>query len=149
MALFCCADSLSTSNQVQLFTSGLMEPVRTDVELQNPGSLQLAMTLARAYEKRHLFTSSISKPVVRLPNQRRHVLNSTSSSVATPVIAKSTSDGTMVPAAPNLPRRQLTAAQMAERRRVDLCFNCEENFIPDTAANVCFFLRLFLMSPMK
>nr|ABG89853.1 unknown [Phyllostachys edulis] len=33
LALLCRADSLPASNQVQLFMSGLMEPVRTDVEL--------------------------------------------------------------------------------------------------------------------
>lgn len=84
-----------------------MEPARTDVELQNPGSLQLAMALARAYEKRHLLTSSLSKPVVRLPNQPCHVQSSATGSVAAPapVVSKPPSDGTLVPAATPLPLR--------------------------------------------
>lgn len=39
--------------QVILFTAGLSEPLRTDVELQAPAHLQTAMSLAWAYERRN------------------------------------------------------------------------------------------------
>lgn len=39
---------------MQLFTAGLLNPLRTDVELQNPSNLQTAMSLARVYERRLL-----------------------------------------------------------------------------------------------
>lgn len=45
---FAC--SQKKEKQVQLFTTGLMKPLRTDVELQNPTNLQTAMSLAKAYE---------------------------------------------------------------------------------------------------
>jgi hypothetical protein len=35
-----------------MFTAGLGEPLRTNVELQSPTQLQTAMSLARAYERR-------------------------------------------------------------------------------------------------
>jgi hypothetical protein len=47
--LLCRCDDLSPSQQV-MFTAGLGEQLRTDVELQAPTNLQSAMSLARAYE---------------------------------------------------------------------------------------------------
>lgn len=46
------AGYLTPAQQVQLFTGGLPESIRVDVELQNPADLQRAMALARAYERR-------------------------------------------------------------------------------------------------
>lgn len=43
---------LSPEQQVQLFTGGLPNTIRVDVELQAPPDLQQAMALACAYEKR-------------------------------------------------------------------------------------------------
>jgi hypothetical protein len=45
------AGPLSPEQQVRLFTGGLPEPIRVDVELQAPQDLQRAMALARAYEQ--------------------------------------------------------------------------------------------------
>lgn len=51
--LFCArTDPLIEHQQVQLFTSSLGQPLQTDVELQAPQSLESAMSLARAYERR-------------------------------------------------------------------------------------------------
>ena len=50
LALLCRTEHLSSKQQVQLFTAGLRNPLKTDVELQNPSNLQTAMSLARAYE---------------------------------------------------------------------------------------------------
>jgi hypothetical protein len=47
--LLCRCDDLSPSQQV-MFTAGLGEQLRTNVELQAPTNLQSAMSLARAYE---------------------------------------------------------------------------------------------------
>lgn len=46
------AGTLTPSQQVQLFTGGLPDAIRIDVELQAPEDLQRAMVLARAYERR-------------------------------------------------------------------------------------------------
>jgi hypothetical protein len=46
------ASPLSPLQQVQLFTGGLPDPIRTDVELQALADLQHAMGLAQAYERR-------------------------------------------------------------------------------------------------
>jgi hypothetical protein len=49
--LLCRCNDLSMPQQVNMFTAGLGEPLRTDVELQSPTQLQTAMSLARAYER--------------------------------------------------------------------------------------------------
>lgn len=51
-ALLCRTEPLSLLEQVQLFTAGLGNPLKTDVELQHHASLQTAMSLACAYEQR-------------------------------------------------------------------------------------------------
>lgn len=51
LALLCRVEPLSPSQRVQFFTAELLNPLRTDVELQNPSNLQIAMSLARAYER--------------------------------------------------------------------------------------------------
>jgi hypothetical protein len=35
---------------VNIYTAGLLKPLKTDVELQNPLDMEMAMSLARAYE---------------------------------------------------------------------------------------------------
>jgi hypothetical protein len=49
--LLCSCNDLSMPQQVNMFTTGLGEPLWTDVELQSPTQLQTAMSLARAYER--------------------------------------------------------------------------------------------------
>jgi hypothetical protein len=44
---------LSSLRKVQLFTDGLPDHIRVDVELHDPQDLQRAMRLARAYERRN------------------------------------------------------------------------------------------------
>lgn len=146
LGLLCHAESLTPAQQVQLFTSGLMEPVRTDVELQNPGSLQLAMALARAYEKRLLVTSNLSRAGGKQttqhtskPQQSAQTHPGAYQQRTLPTTVTTTDNATaLTPVA--LPRKQLTAAQMAERRRQGLCFNCEEKFMPGHCCK-----RLFLL----
>lgn len=50
LSLLCRTEPLSPLQQVQLFTVGLDNPLKTNVELQHTANLQTAMSLARAYE---------------------------------------------------------------------------------------------------
>jgi hypothetical protein len=54
MALSCRDTSLTEPLQVQLFIIGLGDPLRTDVALQQPASLDDAVIFARAYEQRNI-----------------------------------------------------------------------------------------------
>jgi hypothetical protein len=43
---------LSENHQIEIFTIGLRNPLKTDVELEQPTTLEEAMALAHAYEQR-------------------------------------------------------------------------------------------------
>jgi hypothetical protein len=43
---------MTESQQTQVFTAGLGDPLRTDIELRQPMTLEGAMYLTRAYERR-------------------------------------------------------------------------------------------------
>jgi hypothetical protein len=51
LALLCRCDVLSAVHAMNLFTVGLGEPMTWDVEMQWPEDLQVAMSLARAFER--------------------------------------------------------------------------------------------------
>jgi hypothetical protein len=51
MALSCHDHMLTESQQIQLFTTGQGEPLRTDVALWQPTSLDAAVMFVRAYEQ--------------------------------------------------------------------------------------------------
>lgn len=77
---------LTPLQQVQLFTGGLLDPIRTDVEVQAPLDLQRAMYMARAYERR---SASLQPPALtRLPRtpfppttKPNHLINHSSHSI--------------------------------------------------------------------
>lgn len=48
------AGPLTEEQQVDLFTTGLQEPLSIDVQLQYPTTLEFAMNLARSFERREL-----------------------------------------------------------------------------------------------
>jgi hypothetical protein len=50
--LLCRCEDMTPLQQVQMFSAGLGEPLRTNVELATPADLQTAMSLARTYERR-------------------------------------------------------------------------------------------------
>jgi hypothetical protein len=52
LALLCHCDGLSAAHAMNLFTTGLGEPMTSDVEMQYPDDLQSAMSMARAFECR-------------------------------------------------------------------------------------------------
>ena len=47
--------------QVNIYTAGLLEPLKTDVELQNPTDMEMAMSLAWAYERRLVVLADSNK----------------------------------------------------------------------------------------
>jgi hypothetical protein len=119
--LLCRCDDLSPSQQVNMFTAGLGEPLRTDVEMQTPTTLQYAMSLARAYERRTVLPTdaALSKPSHSNPR---------SSTAATTVV-------TVIPpksVAPAKPRfKRLTMEEMAAKRANGECYYCPEKYTGD------------------
>jgi len=52
LQLLACCDDITERQQVDIFTAGLRNPLRIDVEMQRPTTLEDAMGLARAFERR-------------------------------------------------------------------------------------------------
>jgi hypothetical protein len=108
---------------VHLFATDLPKRIKIDVELMAPRDLNHALSLAQAYEQRSQAldthpTPNSSKSLHR-PPQRPSV----------PVPAQQP----VIPAAPSTgqqrPFKKLTSAEMTERRRQGLCYNCDEQYV--------------------
>lgn len=124
-SLLCRANPLSKHQQTQLFTVELQEPLRTDVELQAPQSLEQAMSFARAYEWQLQLTTARQHPVVA-GQQVARANAETQQSGSTGVPSGTTNTTTATRG--NFVFCYLSAAEMEERRRLGLCYNCDEKF---------------------
>jgi hypothetical protein len=51
LSLLACYEDLVEKHQINIFTAGLWNPLKTNVELENPVTLEDAMVLARTYEQ--------------------------------------------------------------------------------------------------
>lgn len=140
LAILCRAHNLQPRQQVQLLTPGLVEPIKNNVELQNPASLQMAMALARAYEQHALVAKEITLPPPRTAPPPRALVQAgagTTAPAATtplalgpPTRAAPTEGQTAHSWHPLMRRRVLMLEEMATRREAGLCFNCDEKFTP-------------------
>lgn len=132
------AGSLSPAQQVQLFTGGLPEALRVDVELHAPADLQRAMALARVYERR----SSVN--VASAYRQARAPTRSHQPSGVVPVMVPpntlSTGATSLPPA--GKPFKRLSPAEMAERRKLGLCYNCDEQYVRGQKCPRLFYLEV-------
>jgi hypothetical protein len=118
LTLLCRYDDMSHRQQSNMNTAGLGEPLRTDVELQTPETLQRAMHLARVYERRLMHTG-----------------NSTGQSTAALEVPSKPAAPTMArPAATttNRPRfRRLSPDELAAKRASGECYHCKEKYSPE------------------
>ena len=131
------AGYLSQAQQVQLFTGGLPDSIRIDVELQSPEDLQRAMYLARAYERRTVMhtTPTATRPS-RFPPQPA------SQSPVAPSVSPATTPTTTTTQAPPRPFKTLSPSEMAERRRQGLCYNCDEQYVKGHKCPRLFYLEV-------
>lgn len=124
-ALLPRAGVLTEAQKVQLFTAELQPPLSLDVEIHNPQSLAMAMSLARKLELRD---NCVMLPVPQPRQQQKGLLPSPVPRPALPApsqpailpLAAGTPDGCQI--------KRLSQAEMEEHRRLGLCFNCNEKF---------------------
>jgi hypothetical protein len=122
LALLARCDDLVEKHQIYIFTAGLGNPLRTDMELKHPTTLDNAMALARIYEQRLALTgdSSACTYMVR------------SSPYWPPfkpllfTVSSATSGTSTTPLAPCF--KCLTTAEMAAKRERGECFHCTEKY---------------------
>ncbi|CAN6226836.1 unnamed protein product [Urochloa humidicola] len=116
LALLCRCEGLTPCHQVDLFTSGLGQPLAFDVEMQQPSDLQTVLSLACAFE---LCSKEAEHAVSVLLKPKSWPATTPSSSVAAP----------SKPEDKNRPRfRCLSAEEMAEKCASGLCYFCLEKF---------------------
>jgi hypothetical protein len=115
-----CTD-LVEKHQIDIFTNGLHNPLKTDVELEAPTTLEDAMALARTYEQR---LNMVNDPTPH-PQPCAH---SRSGTTAKPLAlpAPTTASPTLSPCL-----KRLTPEEMAAKRERGECYNCTEKFSRD------------------
>ena len=129
------AGRLQPLQQAQLFTGGLPEHIRIDVELHEPQDLHRAMRLARAYERRNATTTlALPAPSGRPPRRPAQDQGSQSS---TGVSGSQTASSASSPR----PFRFLTPAEISEHRKQGLCYNCDEPYVQGHKCKRLFYLE--------
>jgi hypothetical protein len=126
MALSCRDLTITEQQQIQLFTTGLGDPLRLDVALQQPTSMDDAVIFARAYEQRLLSrsTGALTSPrgsgrtASRYTQPMGTVPSATSGQ---PMLTTSSSPTTVL---------RFTPAEIAQRRKDNKCFHCDDFFTP-------------------
>ncbi|WVZ90259.1 hypothetical protein U9M48_036574 [Paspalum notatum var. saurae] len=135
-ALLPRAGPLSEAQRVQLFTGGLLPPLSHTVRLHNPKSLAGAISLARQVEAMELdkVQQAAARPAPRAPPPPRPALPVAPAPLALPAPAAPALQDPR-PALPAPPgrgapnqARHLTTEEQAERRRLGLCYNCNEPY---------------------
>jgi len=133
-----CQD-VTEPQQIAIFTAGLQQPLSTDVELQKPATLEDAMALARAFERRQHVTTELLATGACAPSRasQRSMAFSSQSSSAPSATAPSSAAATPKAPTPTDGRfKRLSPEEMAQRRLEGLCFNCPEKFSKEHA-KVC------------
>ncbi|XP_071685220.1 uncharacterized protein [Lolium perenne] len=133
----CC--DLTTMHKVELFVAGLRNPIRTDVGLQYPTTLEEAMEHARAYEQRTMPDEDgwDAEPALIGTSAIKPAPSKLLTKPSTPVLApplRPTAFADGAGGKPILtgrrPFKRLTPSEMDERRTKGQCFNCDEQFVP-------------------
>jgi hypothetical protein len=124
MALSCRDTFLTEPLQVELFITGLGDPLRTDVALQQPASLDAAVIFARAYEQRNI---SRDVPPTTARSMPRSSYRSAPASALLPAAVGLATSLTSV----NKPMTtiRLSPTEIAQRRKDGKCFHCDEFFV--------------------
>jgi hypothetical protein len=142
LALACRDADLSDHQLVQIYMAGLVNPLKTDVALRRPATLDDAIMLARVYEQRLEL-----HPTDQPPGRGTRASTQASSASATTRVAAATTSvpagsGKMVAVTSSLPRQRLSQAEMTQRRAEGLCFNCDEKYVQGHHCKKLFVLEI-------
>ena len=112
------SEKMTKSQEVELYISGLQNPIQTEVAVQAPQTLAVAMRMAQIYELKYQESRQQFGP----PTRPQQPLNS------------------MVMDKPSFPPLRLTHIEMAEHCTNGLCFNSDELFTPNYSCKRLFCL---------
>jgi hypothetical protein len=136
LTLLARCENVTEAQQIAVFTAGLQQPPSTDVELQKPATLEEAMGLARAYERRQAALPEATSGLRTAPRSVARPPSPALKSTPPPSIAGSTSATPAAPVKPPAPDgrfKRLSPEEMARRRLEGLCFNCSKKFSKEHA----------------
>jgi hypothetical protein len=135
LALACRDADLSEAQLIQMFTAGLVNPLKTNVALRRPQSLDDTIMFARAYEQRlHIAPADqyqgCGARSIQQSAASSHALK-TAQAHTPPASASSAAPGSgkTTTLSSTLPRRRLSPREMAQRRTEGLGYNCDEKFV--------------------
>jgi hypothetical protein len=127
-ALLPRAGRLDEAQRIHLFTGGLLPLLSLQVQMQNPQSLASAMSLARQFELMAEYTTAPT-PAAPARAPARGLLGAPPPRLALPAppppaerapVAANPGDGRQA--------KRLSKEEQAERRRLGLCYNCNEPY---------------------
>lgn len=113
LSLSCRDTSLTEAQQIQLFTVGLGKPLRTDVSLRRPVTLDDAIMYARAYEQRLAPSDCAPARATSCALPKTQPTASSTSSAASSPLAK-----------------KLSPIEIAARKLSGTCFHYDEQYSP-------------------
>lgn len=147
LALLTRTGPLNDSQKIQLFRKGLLEPMSIDVEMKGAPSLEVAMSLARAFERCEQVVAQLAAPprAQRPPPTRGLLALPAPASVVMPALPAPTTAPGPAPCTITVAGRtvcRLSPAKIEECRENGQCFNCDEHYVQGHN-RVC--RRLFLL----
>lgn len=107
------------------------------MELHDPQDLQHTMSLVRAYERHNVAPAlALPAPLARPPRR-------TPAAITTPPpVAGATATQPALSSAPPRPFKRLTPAEMADRCKLGLCYNCDEPYVRGHKCPHLFYLEV-------
>jgi len=136
LVLLVRCEGVTELQQIAIFSVGLRQPLSTDVELVKPTTLEEAMALACAFERRQAAPTELPAAGSRLPSRPSQRASTPPSKTPPPTgVSGSTPASSGAPTKPaTTPDRRfkrLSPEEMAQCRLDGLCFNCPEKFSRD------------------
>ncbi|XP_071681602.1 uncharacterized protein [Lolium perenne] len=119
---------IADAEERDIFTNNLGEPMKTQVEMLKPATLDAAMDLAISFEHLNIVTGAATTATRPIRPSR---------TAASPTPAAQESSGS----APALVFKKLTPAEMDDRRAKNLCFNCDEKFVRGHRCKRLFYIQ--------
>ena len=125
---------LSPLHKLSYFLSGLKDEIHLPVRMLNPQSLNAAFGLAKIQEE---YVMSCKRSVKYQQDLGKNSILG---------LPKSNGSNGMVETKPSIPIKRITLAQMDERRKKGLCYNCDEKWGP---GHKCGNAKLFLLEGIE
>ena len=125
--------TLSEEYLLSCYLGGLADEIQLAVRMFTPKSIQQALCLAKLQEAASIAQKNKSKPILPTPPSLQK-LPQTSSKPYFPTTFNTTKPPTttfkQLTEKPNTTRKTLTPAELSEKRAKNLCFWCDERYVP-------------------